>query len=55
MSLIAAIAALVAFLIALLLHILGVGYGELFVLIGLVCVGFWMVAQHVGTVWTRRP
>jgi hypothetical protein len=54
MSLLAAIAVLVAFLIALLLHVLGAGYGELFVLIGLVCVGIWMVVQHVGTVWTRR-
>ena len=47
MTLVAAIAALVAFVLALLLHILEASYGDLFVLIGLVCVGLWMVLQHL--------
>jgi len=52
MALVAAIAVLVSFALALMLHILEAGYGDLFVLIGLVCVGLWMVLQHV---WPRRP
>ena len=43
----AAIAAVVAFLLALVFHLMGVGYGDTAVLVGLVAAGVWMLARSL--------